>query len=409
MITQIFNKLYLRLLLVVLFLIIGFLVTGGSQKSYAILACLQFHSTGDPALDGKCITTPHCSTCSDNTSKSLGVSCTKDADCICEAGAYAICMKPAKSVTEVSECQGEPACLAALAAVNQLILGGTGAYVQISEDGNSFIVLCTNGGLTSLKFYPTPKPTATPTPVPQCGSTCTKNADCAGATGAQGACPVCSGGTCQPAPTPTPAFNPNSCTCDGIDYSSLAAGPVTITSFAKVTGADIPKAQVVSEKFFLTQGTETTGAIIASSDHIASSIASQDANKVRYQSQWSFTMPQLTTGATYRIWSQISCQPKAAVYNYQQPSNVLGVSAQKDTSLFGRIASFFAGLLGVKSPLNIATSIVPSATPVFVASSPTGSSILGTDTARNTVQLGALNPYDVQQKTCDFIIFKNNF
>ncbi len=235
---------------------------------------------------------------------------------------------------------------------------------------------------------------------PACGTACNTPADC---NGAQGGCNTCIAHTCQ-------SFNPNACTCDGIDYSGLAAGQTTtITSFAKVTGADIPKAQVVSEKFFLTKGTDTTGTIVESSDPIASTIVSQDANKVRYQSQWSFTMLQLVPGATYRIWSQISCQPKAAAYNYVQ-SNVLGASTGEDTSLFGRIASFFAGLFGVHHAVNVAAQPVPASTPSVVALIPTPGATLGVSTqTANSLQIGSVNPYDVQQKTCDFIIFKNNF
>src|SRR5207244_2510837 len=98
---------------------------------------------------------------------------------------------------------------------------------------------------------------------------------------------------------------------DGMAYTDLFTGQnVTITSYSKVVGTDVSSAQVTDQTFYLAEGAETVATIIAKSNPIPATVVSSSPDLVRYQSQWNLTLPQLKTGATYRMWSQINCQPK---------------------------------------------------------------------------------------------------
>jgi len=276
-----------------------------------------------------------------------------------------------------------------------------------------------------------PPTTPTPTPVLECGTPCTGDFACQGA---KNGCTSCVAGTCQPPatptptatptpqptatpiptatptpipPTPTPAFNPASCTCDGINYTSLATGKsTTVTSFAKITGNDAVRGIITGQSFFLTQGADDThGTVVAQSGLVPAVLSGS-----HYQSQWTFTLPVLVAGNTYRIWSQISCQPKNAAYALPSQS-VAGGSAQQlqSTSLLTRVVSLLKSVFGIRdnniaiAPTPIKSEPAPTTRPVAVV--PTGSSVLGAQ----TLQIGALSPIDVYQKTCGFIKFRYNF
>jgi len=227
----------------------------------------------------------------------------------------------------------------------------------------------------------------TPTPIPPaCGVICTTPADCEAA---KDGCTTCIGGVCKLPPTPTPIptptpppFNPASCVCDGIANTDLFSGQnATITSYAKVVGLDVSKAQVVDQKFFLAEGAETIATIIARSNSIPATVIDTSSSQVRYQSQWQLQIPQLKSGATYRIWSQINCQPKTVVYNYPSLSHkvVLGQQTQSASRL----------------------DIIINALRNFLSSS-TNRLLTG----KKSLQLETITPVNVYQRTCSFIKFK---
>src|SRR3989344_1662496 len=255
-----------------------------------------------------------------------------------------------------------------------------------------------------------PPPTPTPTKIPNaCGVTCTRDADCTGSQySSSNQCAVCdlTTNTCKPPPTPTPTstptptpipFNPAACKCDGIEYSDLFSGQqTTITSFGKVEGDDIGKAQIVDQRFFLAEGAETTATIIGRSDLIPSSIVENTGSKVRYVSKWTFTMPQLKQSATYRIWSQINCQPKLQAFAPpQQPKKgVLQAVAEAPKSFIDRMIDFLNRLFGVETQKPQETAEIDSSD---LAPSPTG---------KRSLQIGTIYPVEVYQKTCSFIKFR---
>jgi len=284
-----------------------------------------------------------CTTCIAGVCKAppaCGVSCTTPADCQAAKDGCTTCI--------AGVCKAPPACG---------VRCTTPADCQAAKDG------CTTCDLTINKCV---------TPPPVCGSTCVKTADCAGA---KDGCNICTGGVCK-------AFNPASCACDGIANTDLFSGQnATITSYAKVFGEDVNNAQVVDQKFFLAEGAETIATIIAKSNPIPAIVIDTSSLQVRYQSQWQLQLPQLKPGATYRLWSQINCQPKPSVYSYSSLSRkvVLGQQTQS-TSLLDNIVN------SVKS---------------FLSSSNTKSLA-----ANNSLQLETVTPVNVYQKTCSFIKFK---
>lgn len=214
--------------------------------------------------------------------------------------------------------------------------------------------------------------------------------------------------TPQPTNTPTPTFTPTptpfnaaACTCDGITYTSIGSGkPLTVTSFGKVTGSDTSKAIIQDQKFFLAEGAETLATIIARSDPIPATIVSNTAGAVRYQSVWNLTLPQLKSGSTYRIWSQINCQPKLTAMGTTSTNTkkvVLAASTQR--SFIDILLSPFTWIFGGRSN----GTAQPTVTPVAVqgtAAEPTGP---------QSLQLQTIQPVEVYQKTCSFIKFRYNF
>jgi hypothetical protein len=229
---------------------------------------------------------------------------------------------------------------------------------------------------------------------PACGNKCNIPADCASS---KDGCTTCTNNICA-AP-----FNPASCTCDGIQYTGLFSGqPVTITAFSKIVGDDVNNAKVVSEKFRLINATDPTNAqIIAESGDIASTIIQNSSASARYQTQWQLTLPQLVTGATYRIWSDIDCQPKTVAFNYSGSSKKVVLGAEKKASFldnffgfFANLSKFFGGGLNNNSTLNAVNAVA----------TPTPTSVPG----KKTLQLGTLKQATVIEKACSTIIFRQD-
>ena len=213
---------------------------------------------------------------------------------------------------------------------------------------------------------------------PACGNKCNIPADCASS---KDGCTTCTNNICA-AP-----FNPASCTCDGIQYTGLFSGqPVTITAFSKIVGDDVNNAKVVSEKFRLINATDPTNAqIIAESGDIASTIIQNSSASARYQTQWQLTLPQLVTGATYRISSDIDCQPKTVTFNYNRAPKTVVLAAQTNISFWD---SFFR-LFG-----DFAANVV--------------SSLGSGNNEKKTLQLGTFKPATIIENGCNTIIFKQN-
>jgi hypothetical protein len=200
-----------------------------------------------------------------------------------------------------------------------------------------------------------------------------------------------------------------------MDNSEILSGqPVTINAYAKVIGANVNNARVVSQKFYLAEGAETIAKIIAKSEAVPANIIDNTASLVRYQSQWQVTLPTLKQGATYRLWSQIDCQPKQLAYNrlYTPATKpvVLG-STTKNQSILDIIMDFFLNLFntapnsGSQSNSSNQNGIIPTQT------LPANTTIPATPTVyheqqKNTLQLYTFHPATVYQKTCTFIKFK---
>ena len=281
----------------------------------------------------------------------------------------------------------------------------------------------------------------TPTPIPACNAPCASDSYCQNAndgctdcnpttntcqvpltptgipSGAPSSTPVPTGPppptatltpTSIPPPTatPTPSFNPDACKCDGIDNSGIYSGqPVVITSFGKVMGADVSRAQIVNQEFFLVEGAETVGRIINRSNAIPATVVSSTPTQVRYKSDWKFTMPQLKTGATYRIWSKINCQPKLQALNYTpERKTVLGTSVPtQPKSFIDRMIAFLNNLFGARE----AATTTSTPTPTSQAGTGTGIILEGpTPAGKKSLQLEPIYPVEIYQKTCSFIKFR---
>lgn len=255
---------------------------------------------------------------------------------------------------------------------------------------------------------PTPSATRTPTPVLSVTATPTRTpTPSASPTPSRTPTPTLSPtATRTPTPTlsPTPPFNPAACKCDGIEYTGIFSGqPVTISSFAKVEGADVTKAIVKDQKFFLAKGAETVATIIKRSEPIPSTVVSTTTTKVRYKSDWRFTMPQLERGATYRIWSQINCQPKLSAFNTYSNRSVLAEQTEnQNLSFIDKMLAFLNRLFSSGSQSG--TSSPPTVTPIQTGTS----SVLEepTPTSKKSLQLDTIYPVEIYQKTCSFIKFR---
>jgi hypothetical protein len=206
-----------------------------------------------------------------------------------------------------------------------------------------------------------------------------------------------------PSPTPT-AFNPAACKCDGIEYTGLFSGQLaTITSYARVEGADASRAVVRDQSFFLAEGAETMARIIGRSGPITSVVVpSRQSGTVRFQSRWTFTLPALKPGATYRIWSQVNCQPRLQAFNYGLPPSkaVLAETTEQPQSFIQRVIGFLSGLLGRREPAPETTVSEPGVGTGIITEDP---DLTGT---RRPLQLGTVYPAKVYEKSCSFIKFR---
>ena len=158
-----------------------------------------------------------------------------------------------------------------------------------------------------------------------------------------------------------------------------------------MTGAAIDSAVVKDQTFYLAEGAETIATIIAKSDPIPATIVSQTPDTIRYQSVWQVTLPNLNPGSTYRLWSQLNCQPKttaaAAVTFYSPvPTKSIATPVQHAApSILGWLGDLLSSLFGG----NIFNPTNPNGVP-----------------ANKTLQLRTIQPLQVYQNTCTFIKFK---
>lgn len=250
---------------------------------------------------------------------------------------------------------------------------------------------------------------------PACNVTCASNFDCQGA---KDGCTICgSNNKCQVPPTPTPTstptpipFNPDSCKCDGIQYTDLVTGATaTITSFAKVEGKDVSTARVESQTFRFFEGDDIVAKLVSQTNPIPATIDSQEPNKVRYKSVWSFTLPDLKPGLTYRIQSVINCKPRTVALSFtpanQQKRGILAAHTRTCSGVVDSILSF----------LNRITFGTPTCSPQGVAPTPTPAPSLDevgvfqevpSPTPIQSLQLKTIYPVEVFQKTCSFIKFR---
>ena len=277
----------------------------------------------------------------------------------------------------------------------------------------------------------TPVPTATPTPVPACGLGCSNDYQCAGA---RDGCTACVNNTCKTPPACgvtcnqasdcgratdgctscfankcVPPFSTQACHCDNLEIGNLASGQqATITAYAKVEGAqDVSRAKIVSQKFTLYAGSDTSSTILLSAN-IPTTKVIDTPTLVRYKSVWTFTVPQLESGKTYRIGvvadDANTCQEKSSpgqALNYS-PDSRHGVLGAADRPWYCSIP-FIAGLLGCP---NISSSNLnaPSTTSgTAVVNVQESNDTVGT---RNNLQLDTFTPIEIVQKLCNYVIFK---
>ncbi len=262
----------------------------------------------------------------------------------------------------------------------------------------------------------TPLPTSTPVPSPTpttppaaCGLACSNDFGCQSA---KDGCTACIANKCAVPPTPTPTLTPTpvfqpQCTCDGIQNTDIFSGQqITITANAKVPANIASKQQVLDQSFALYKGADTLVTRLAHAEAVPAIQISQAADFVRYQSKWTFTMPALEAGQTYRIGAQLNCQPKITGFNFTPSTNRAVLGAQDDNPSFvQKLLNIIAALLGRSPSQNVAVNIPPTPTPITV--SQTTNSISVTP-ARTSLQLGYIQPGEVYEKTCDYIKFRYN-
>lgn len=244
-----------------------------------------------------------------------------------------------------------------------------------------------------------PPPASTPgptTPPAACNTSCSKDSQCAGA---KDGCTVCgSGGKCAPAPTPTPAFNENWCTCDGLDTNPASFFPgdsVSFISYGKVEAPYLDRAKVESMTFYVYRGDATTATRIADSGAIPASLDSQSSAKDRYKSTWSYKIPtDITKDEIFRVQSKIKCVAQ----------NVLGASIKYEPTLIDRVVSFVGYLFGFRSqPAAMDYAATPVPTRSTMANAVPTSQVLA---AQNSLQIDTFTPAKIIEKSCSIIRFK---
>jgi hypothetical protein len=113
-------------------------------------------------------------------------------------------------------------------------------------------------------------------------------------------------------------FSDDMCKCDGFNAINLknpSTSQFEFEAFAKVENSDVSKAKVESIQFRMMKSSKSnpnTGTIIATSDLIKPELVSSTANKVRFRANWKVNPPAYDPNATYRVFSNIKCAPKAA-------------------------------------------------------------------------------------------------
>jgi hypothetical protein len=248
----------------------------------------------------------------------------------------------------------------------------------------------------------TPVPTSPPapsTPPAACNSACkTSNGD-RDCQGAKDGCTVCgSAGKCVPAPTPTPAFNENWCTCDGLDTNPASFFPgdtVSFMSYGKVEAPYLNRAKVESMNFFVYRGDATTATRIADSGPIAAAIESQTAAKNRYKSTWGYTIPKdIKKDEIFRVQSKIKCVAQ----------NVLGASIKYEPTLIDRIVSFIGYIFGFTSqPVAMDYQATPAPSETAMVHTTSSPQVLA---AQNSLQIDTFTPAQIIEKSCSIIRFK---
>jgi hypothetical protein len=137
----------------------------------------------------------------------------------------------------------------------------------------------------------------------------------------------------------------------------------------------------------MTEGDSAGGSIIAGPTAVAASVISTESNLVRYESKWELTLPQLESGKTYRIWSDINCQPTTSAVNPKGLSKIAVLGAEIKATFWENVLSLFS---------NLAKNTVDSLTG-------------GNKVAEKTIQLGTFQPAEVtgtEDDYCHTIIIK---
>ena len=281
-----------------------------------------------------------------------------------------------------------------------------------NADGTTICNVCDSGSCTgtagSAQCAPTPTATGTTTPTVTATSTppvttvTTTPPVTTGTPPVTTDTPPVSTPTNPPTPT-TPPFSEEACQCVGLDTTALSPGsPFTVTAKGKVTGSDIPKAKLISFKFLLYKGTDTSSTLLQS--EVPTSVStSADGNTVNYTATWNSTFPtDVTPSVTYRIQALKKCVPKSTAMvntiNTAIPEKVvLGTNTKQ--GFFEGIFSFIKGLFGIEEK---AAKITPTPTPQ--ATNNDGStSVSSTGDGRKGIQLDNFYPGEIIEQSCSFI------
>lgn len=214
--------------------------------------------------------------------------------------------------------------------------------------------------------------------------------------------------TNPPSPT-TPPFSEEMCQCVGLDVTALSPGsPFTVTAKGKVTGTDIPKAKLISFKFLLYKGTDTSSTLLQS--EVPTSVTtSADGNTVNYTATWNSTFPtDVTPSVTYRIQALKKCVPKSTAMvdtiNTSLPNKVvLGASTKQ--GFFESIISFINKLLGRENKA-ATISPTPTQTPTSKTTTSNETTVSNTGDGRKGIQLDNFYPGEITEQSCSFIKFK---
>ncbi|MBI2593654.1 hypothetical protein HYW44_03355 [Candidatus Daviesbacteria bacterium] len=238
-------------------------------------------STPPPACNTQCSDDRQCLEAKDGCTLCVGgvckpppacnVTCSNSSDCLRATDGCTSCVPNDAGTGNI--CRPTPACNTSCTSDRQC----AGA-----KDG---CIACVNG---SCKVPPS------------CGTSCTTKAECSGV---KDGCSQCLEGTCTD-------FNDNMCKCDGMIADMVyPSDSFNFEALGKVEGADVKKAQIADVTFRLTKDNQ----VIAKSNPITPSVVESSANKLRVKASWSTPPPQVTKGATYRVFADVRCKPKRIV------------------------------------------------------------------------------------------------